>query len=1807
MLLMSWTGLVQKAVLFRKPRRRCRRARPPFGIAAEVLEVRQMLSGPTSLQVTPATGSATVNQPVTLTANFTDTDQNASLSDMWTISGPNGTTTVNHTPTLQAGTWTDTVQFTPTMAGSYTISLMTHDMMGHMASAGAALNAVAPSLPTISSLSASSGSTAGGASIIINGTGFTSASSVTFGGVACAYAINSASQITATTPVEAAGTVDVQVTTPAGMSVITTSDKYTFVPPAPTVTGLSISQGSTSGGDSLVVTGSNFTGATGVFVDGASSTFAVVSSTSINVTTPAHAAGTGDLVVVGPGGSSATSAADRYTYAVPVPTVTGLNVQAGPAAGGTPLTITGTNLGGAVAVSFGGMTVMGFTVNPAGTSISVMTPAGVAGIQDVKVTTAGGTSAAVTADQFNFVPLPTITHLNVSQGPTGGGTLITLTGANLGLTSAVFFGSAAAQSFLVNPDGTVSAVAPSVTSSAPLTTDITVVTAGGSSSTNPADRFTFYPAPVVSSLSRTAGPTAGGGQIVVSGSNLSAATQVFVGSTASSSIVANADGTLTVILPPEAAGTADLTVVTPGGTSSTGPGDHYTFVAPPVVTSLSTSAGSTAGGGTITISGSNLGAAVGVYIGAASATFTVNPDGTLSAVVPQAAAGTTDVTVVTAGGVSALGPADQYTFYSPPAVTGLSAPSGSDQGGSVVTVSGTGLSAATSVFVGTAAANFTVNPDGTLSVVVPAGALGSVNISVVTPGGVSPVSAANQFIYVLDTSAADAALAASNQAAIAAAAQSDTNASNTEAANDQTAANTLESSYNTALGTEASNDQAAIAAFVSGEQGADASLASSDQSAEDTFNSQSQSTVSTEAAADQAAEDTFNSEEQADTNTENSSDDSAGTTLAGAAQTATDTQTATDDAAAQALSDSTSAAQQQYNGSVNAATAAYNAAIASGVGTVPPDPNNPAGTTAMMMPYMAAQDPTYVAATQAADAAYTAAVAAAQQQYQTDLGTALATFAATAQPAVDTFNQAVTTDQTQEEADLADAANVDVAAQEDDQATGESAVQTAQGVLQVALQTDQDTRNSSDATAISIYNGAVAADQATFNQTQSTANTTLATALANDQTAYAGAMTAAQTTYQDAVANAQSAYNAVASNSNSSGSQLAQAAATNLNAQAAATATLLSAQATAQASRDSLDSAAQDAWSHTMDAASAQQTKDDAQAADVENQAFDADIAAQEKSDAAAGAAYWVAVDAAGASQATANATAAFNQVLADDAAVVNEIEADAQAVDDLSTSLDPAEVAYTNACAQAQDNLDIAMAAAMAAHQDAYAAAYASGAAAYAASQPNNPLAQEQAAIGAAQLTYTQSVDAANVTYATATGNADAKWYTDVGPAMTVYLDTVAGDQHTFVNSAALQALELADTQANDALTAVTGLIGETQNVMDAGVQNGLGWFKSMATQIQQLANKVSTNGTAVVTAMAPQVQKLGDAIADDATSQTVAADGAAVTLANALGTNLVTWASTVGNQLQNAPVQNGNGTGPVQIVAPTLPQTVATAAPTYNASVQAAFASAQVHAQAASYSGPTLLGDLGLMVSNPWQTTKGWFTGIGHGWAMIGNAATFHQIDALNNYVNNTVTQNGGAYGTANVFAHIGVYSAYAAGGWAALVWAGVPAAASSAWAGLSSIPGAIAAEWAALGQVGLWTGGSMVTAEGVIVGAGTFVSGQTIVAGLGAIGGLFTLPTILNMSSGTSGMGAFDPFVGTGGNAGFGNLIGWGTGAEQAAARTASITIEEINAAGITRPVAQYWLKFYQSAVAAGRGAATAEARVALMQRILELLGG
>ena len=178
----------------------------------------------------------------------------------------------------------------------------------------------------------------------------------------------------------------------------------TAVAAGPTVTGISPNTGPAPGGTLVTITGTGFTGATGVdFGTTAATDVTVVNDSTITADSPA---GTGavDVIVSTPNGASATSSADKFTYTVTViaaPTVTDVSPNSGPAAGGTLVTITGTGFTGATAVDFGTTAAMEVTVQSA-TTITALSPAGT-GLVNVTVTTPNGSSGTSTADQFTYV------------------------------------------------------------------------------------------------------------------------------------------------------------------------------------------------------------------------------------------------------------------------------------------------------------------------------------------------------------------------------------------------------------------------------------------------------------------------------------------------------------------------------------------------------------------------------------------------------------------------------------------------------------------------------------------------------------------------------------------------------------------------------------------------------------------------------------------------------------------------------------------------------------------------------------------------------------------------------------------------------------------------------------------------------------------------------------------------------------------------------------------------------------------------------------------------------------------------------------------------------------------------------------------------------------------------------------------------------------------------------------------------------------------------------------------------------------
>ncbi|MDP4271898.1 MAG: IPT/TIG domain-containing protein, partial [Bacteroidota bacterium] len=91
-----------------------------------------------------------------------------------------------------------------------------------------------------------------------------------------------------------------------------------------------------------------------------------------------------------------------------------------------------------------------------------------------------------------------------------------------------------------------------------------------------------------------------------------------------------------------------------------------------------------------------------------------------------------------------------FTTAPPPAITGISPTSGSTEGGTTVTITGTNFTGATAVkFGSTNATSFTVNAAPQITAISPAGSAGAVDVTVTTAGGTSATSASDQFTYVI--------------------------------------------------------------------------------------------------------------------------------------------------------------------------------------------------------------------------------------------------------------------------------------------------------------------------------------------------------------------------------------------------------------------------------------------------------------------------------------------------------------------------------------------------------------------------------------------------------------------------------------------------------------------------------------------------------------------------------------------------------------------------------------------------------------------------------------------------------------------------------------------------------------------------------------------------------------------------------------------------------------------------------------------------------------------------------------------------
>jgi hypothetical protein len=351
-----------------------------------------------------------------------------------------GTQSGNPTTSVDVGNVTSR-QMTGLQAGStYYMRVVAYNATGQQSTPSTQVSYTVPGVPTaptVTSFTPTSGPATGGTVVTINGTNFATGATVRFGGVlASGITLVSSTQLRATTPAGSAGAKSVQVTNTSGQSATAAAQfTYTTTSGGPTITSVSPSSGPVAGGTTITITGANYVLGSGgeIRVGGVLATgITYISSTQLRAVTPAGTAGARDVLVRNPNGVTATLTGG-FTYTAPVsaPTLTSVAPSSGPTAGGTTITLTGTNFVSGATVRVGGTAATTVTFVSA-TQVTARTPAGTAGARDVQITNPNGQAATRTGG-FTYTTTatgPTITAVTPSSGPATGGTNITITGAN---------------------------------------------------------------------------------------------------------------------------------------------------------------------------------------------------------------------------------------------------------------------------------------------------------------------------------------------------------------------------------------------------------------------------------------------------------------------------------------------------------------------------------------------------------------------------------------------------------------------------------------------------------------------------------------------------------------------------------------------------------------------------------------------------------------------------------------------------------------------------------------------------------------------------------------------------------------------------------------------------------------------------------------------------------------------------------------------------------------------------------------------------------------------------------------------------------------------------------------------------------------------------------------------------------------------------------------------------------------------------------------------------------------------------------
>jgi len=519
------------------------------------------------------------------------------------------------------------------------------------------------------------GGTAGGAQVVLQGSGFVQGVSTTATGAKKLTAVKFGANpvqdfqviddetIDLRVPPGARGQVNVTLTSPRGTA--TCDGCFTYFEEL-YVTGLSPAEGPTSGGTEVTLSGQGLMPGLQVLFGGLTSPKVTwVSTSQVRAVAPPGAAGAVDVTAYDKNGVGLLRNGFRYVADVRVTAVT---PPVGPLAGGTQVVLSGAGLSGATEVRFGAQAASSFTVDSDGQLTATSPAAAQTGAVDLTVTTPRGSWTVKSGFTYADAAGPfAVLALSPRMGPPAGGTRVLLTGQGLDQgTLAVTVGgvpvmvgtrtATTAELFMPQRAGT------------PRVSDVAV--SDGTTTRTLAAAWTWQLQ--LQSVTPASGPVAGGTAVTVAGEALPQDAVVRVGA-----LQATAAGAVTETAVP---------VTTPAGSGGARVPVHvhaasdveneallpaaFTYEEPLTVGRAQPDRGAIAGGTLVTVLGTGFGPGTLVTLGADKAKDVKVVDGhTLTCRTPRAAAvGTVDVKVERGGQVDTL--PGGFSYVDPRSISG---------------------------------------------------------------------------------------------------------------------------------------------------------------------------------------------------------------------------------------------------------------------------------------------------------------------------------------------------------------------------------------------------------------------------------------------------------------------------------------------------------------------------------------------------------------------------------------------------------------------------------------------------------------------------------------------------------------------------------------------------------------------------------------------------------------------------------------------------------------------------------------------------------------------------------------------------------------------------------------------------------------------------------------------------------------------------------------------------------------------------------------------------------------------------------